>query len=366
MDDRAESLLRDSGLAGAAHRIDEEWLSRVLAQDYGLNGELTRIATEKDATYRLRSAGQVSDDLFLVKVSHPEEPLDVVRCQVDVIAWIAQADHAIPLQTVRPALDGRTWSRLQDETGQFGGVLRVYRFIPGRLLADENPGPAQRRAVGSMLARVDLALAGFSHPGEDQVLAWDLTRFLSLESLVELEGDAGRRALARQVFDAFRDRVAGQLSGARTQVLHGDFSPYNVVVDPDAPDYISGVIDFGDVVRGPVVFDPAVLLGNHLLPAPRHPWADARDLLDGYRQAFPLSAKEVGLVAVASAARITLRALIANWRIDRGSDRAEYVREHARHDWGRIANVVDLGFDAAHTYLLRGDGQRSAPTPTKE
>lgn len=355
MDDRAERLLRDSGLAGAAHRIDEDWLSRVLEQEYGLSGALTRIDTEKDATFRLRGSDDESDDAFLVKISHPEEPLDVVRCQIDVIAWIAHHDDGIPLQTVRPALDGRTWRRLQDETGQFGGILRVYRFIPGRLFADENPGPAQRRTVGAMLGRVDLALAAFSHPGENQVLAWDLSRFLTLEPLIDREGDEGRRELARHVFDAFRERVENQLPSARVQVLHGDFSPYNVVVDPATSDYVTGVIDFGDVVRGPVVFDPAVLLGNHLLPAPRHPWSDARDLLDGYREAFPLSAEEVGLVTLASAARVTLRALIANWRIDHGSDRADYVRQHARHDWSRVANVVDLGFDAAHTYLLHGD-----------
>lgn len=355
MDDRVESLLRGSGLAGDAHLVDEDWLSRVLEQEYGLRGELTRIDTEKDATYRLRDAEVDADEQFLVKVSHPEEPLDVVRCQVDVISWIAQVDAGIPLQTVRAALDGSTWRRLQDETGQFCGILRVYRFIPGHLLADESPDPAQRRAVGAMLARVDLALADFSHPGESRVLAWDLTRFLTLQPLVERETDARRRALATLVFDAFRERVEDQLPQARTQVLHGDFSPYNVVVAPIAEAYVAGVIDFGDVVRGPVVFDPAVLLGNHLLSAPRHPWSDARDLLDGYRGVFPLSADEVGLVAVASAARVLLRALIANWRIDCGSDRAAYVRQHAAHDWSRIANVVDLGFDAGHTYLLHGD-----------
>lgn len=355
MDAATEALLRDTGLAGEAHRVDEDWLSRVLDQEYGLRGTLSRIDTEKDATFRLRPTDRAGDGGYLVKVSHPDEPLDVVRCQVDVVGWLETVDAGIPVQSVRLARDGRSWRPLRDETGEFAGVLRVHRFLTGPLLADETPGPEARRAVGAMLGRVDTALQSFAHPGESPVLAWDLRRFLTLEPLIDLEDDARRRELAHEVFAAFRDRVQPHLATARTQVIHGDFSPFNVVVDPASDEYVTGVIDFGDTLRGPVVFDPAVLLGNHLLPAPRHPWADARDLLDGYRDVFPLTAQEVELVAVASAARVTLRALIATWRLAHDTDRADYVRQHAFHDWGRVANVIDLGFDAAHAYLLHHD-----------
>ena len=352
MDADTETLLHRSGLAGEAHRVDEDWLARVLDQEYGLIGDLSRLDTEKDATYHLRPAGTGSSDEFLVKISHPDEILDVVRCQIDVIGWIEGANAGIPMQSVRPARDGRPWRRFQDETGEFAGILRVYRFLPGALLVGETPSSDQRRAVGAMLGRVDTALGGFAHPGESPVLAWDLSRFLTLEPLIELEGDLRRATLAREVFAAFRARVEPHLATGRTQVIHGDFSPYNVVVDPAVDEYVTGVIDFGDTLRGPVVFDPAVLLGNHLQPAPRHPWEVARDLLDGYRRVFPLTDQEVGLVAVASVARVTLRALIATWRLENGADRADYIRRHAFHDWDRVANALDFGFDAAADYLL--------------
>lgn len=352
MDAETEALLRDTGLAGTAHRVDEEWLARVLDQQYGLRGTLSRLDTEKDATFRLCGVEADAVDEFLVKVSHPEEPLDVVRCQVDVIEWIERTDPGIPLQNVRAALDGRRWRHFDDETGQAAGILRVYRYLPGLLLAEAAPSPAQRRAVGAMLGRVDTVLAEFAHPGETPLLVWDLRRFLRFEPLIELEADERRRELARHVFGAFREEVQPRLDTARSQVIHGDFSPYNVVVDPSAEASVTGVIDFGDTMRAPVVFDPAVLLGNHLSTGPRHPWGEARDLLDGYREVFPLSDEEVGMVAVASAARVVLRALIATWRLEQGTDRADYVRRHAVHDWGRVAGVVDLGFDAAHAYLL--------------
>lgn len=352
MDAATEALLSGTGLAGESHSIDEDWLARVLEQDYGLVGDLLRLRTEKDVTYRLRGTDAAAGGEFLVKVSHPEEPVDGVRCQLDAVDFIERTDQRIPVQSILRASDGRSWRRLIDETGEFAGILRVHRFIPGSLLADEDPAPKDRRAVGAMLGRVDAALGSFEHPGDEPVLAWDLGRFLALEPLIDLEGDEGRRALASEVFAAFRERVQPHLATARTQVLHGDFSPHNVVVDSATEGYVTGVIDFGDIMRGPVVFDPAVMLGNHLLSAPRAPWPHARDLLDGYRSVFPLNDQEVALVAVASVARVTLRALLATWRIERGSDRADYVRQHAAHDWGRVANALDFGFDAAHAFLM--------------
>ena len=44
----------------------------------------------------------------------------------------------------------------------------------------------------------------------------------------------------------------------------GDFSPFNVLVDPDKPDYVTGIIDFGDVVRTSVIFDISVTMANLL------------------------------------------------------------------------------------------------------
>lgn len=357
MEHDVEQLFRDSGLTAPAHRVNETRLHRLLGEDYGLSGRLRRVDTEKDATYRLAptEGGSHSEREFLVKVSQPDEPSDVVQCQVDAVRWIEHEDPEIPVQTILPARDGAHLRVLTDEAGEYCGRLRVHRFIPGTMLADADPTPAQLRTVGSMLGRIDGVLSGFTHPGAERVLVWDLTRFLQFEALIDQEPDAERRSGARAVFDAYRTWVAPRLSTARTQVIHGDFSPFNVVVDPEAEDYVTGVIDFGDVVRSPLVFDPAVLLGNHLLAAPEHPWVQARALLDGYRATLPLSDEEVGLVAVASAARVTLRALIANWRVRRGTDRADYVMEHARHDWGRVANVVAHGFSAARAYLLHHD-----------
>lgn len=51
-----EWLFRESGLTAPAHGVDDELLLGALREHYGLDGRLTRLDTEKDATYRLRSS----------------------------------------------------------------------------------------------------------------------------------------------------------------------------------------------------------------------------------------------------------------------------------------------------------------------
>lgn len=353
MIDETERLFREGGLLAQAPEIDEPILLAALDARYGITGRLVRLDTEADSTYRLRGERDGEPGEFLVKVSQPEEPLDVVRCQADVIAWIEATDPALPVQSIVPDRSGAPYGAFEDPVGSFRGLLRVHRFIPGSLLVEADPDPAQLREVGAALGRLDTALRNFEHPGTERVLVWDLARFVSFEPLIALEPDAGRRALAQRVFDGFAERVVPRLASARTQVIHGDFSPYNVVVDPgrDPGGFVTGIIDFGDTVRTPVVFDPAVLLCNHVREAPGHPWEAAGHLLAGYHREFPLEPDEVGMLVDATLARIALRALVSNWRISRGSDRADYIRTHAARDWIRLENALAHGYAAARDHL---------------
>lgn len=75
-------------------------------------------------------------------------------------------------------------------------------------------------------------------------------------------------------------------------------------------------------------------------------------MLVGYQRVLPLSEEEIRLLAVASIARVTLRALVTNWRIVHVPERAEYLRMHAREDWDRIENALDYGIDAGAAFLL--------------
>lgn len=345
-----QQLFEESGLTSRYEPIDEQVVATALQEHYRIAGTLERIDTEKDSTFRLRR----EDGDFLVKVSPPDEPLPVVLCQTDVIDWVERTDPSIPIQSVLRTHEGANHVPLHrsEGDGAYLGTLRVLEFIPGTMLGEAHPSPAQLGQVGAMLGRVDLALQGFTHEGLDRPLVWDIGRFMILEPLLEYETNPERRMMAEQVFDLYRERLEPVRADLRAQVIHGDLSAFNAVVDPDHEDFLTGVIDFGDVQYGPLIFEPAVLFANHLSPAPANPWLISRDMLVGYQRVMPLTEEEIRLLAVASIARVTLRALVTNWRIAHVPERAEYLRMHAREDWDRIENALNYGIDSGADFLL--------------
>ncbi|MEU0414081.1 phosphotransferase [Streptomyces griseorubiginosus] len=339
-------LLEESGLTSSHEPVDVALVSILLAEHYRLDGTLDRLATEKDDTFRLRTdAGD-----HLVKVSPPDEAEAVVDLQTAAMRFLERAAPQLPVQRVRPSLDGddSVTVRLRDGRRR---ILRVFDFVSGPVLAQISPDTKQLARAGEMLGRIDVALKEFTHPADGRALVWDIRHFHQLTSLVQYTTDPEHRRLAREVFWNFDEAVVPKLSDLETQVIHGDFSPHNVVVDPHSDEhFVTGVIDFGDTVRSAVIFDPAVPMANLLGRTPEQPWRDACAFLAGYRTQRPIRDAELPLLPVAALARLTLRALLTNWRAERAPDRREYLLSHARDDWTNIerALAVSLNDVVAH------------------
>src|SRR5687768_11711287 len=256
----------ESGLASAHEPVDVTLVETLLEQRYRLRGRLERLATEKDDTFRLTTG---SGD-HLVKVSPPGEDESVVDLQTAAMRFLEDIAPELPVQRVRLTVDGT-------DSVALGGarILRVFGFVNGPVWAGAGRDARQLAAAGEMLGRVDVALAGFAHPADGRGLAWDLKHFHHLTGLVTHTPDAGHRRLAGDVSRLFGEFVVPRLNGLETQVIHGDYSPYNVVVDPHGEPFVTGVIDFGDTVRSALIFDPAVPMANLLGRGQENPWQDA-------------------------------------------------------------------------------------------
>ncbi|MER7407420.1 phosphotransferase [Streptomyces sp. NPDC000070] len=344
--DFAQRLLEESGLTSSHEPIDVMLVSSFLEERYRLNGRLGRLATEKDDTFRLSTD---SGD-YLVKVSAPDEAEAVVALQTAAMRYLETTAPHLPVQRVKLTADGddHVTISLNDGGTRF---LRVFDFVEGQVLADVNPDAERLATAGEMLGLIDVALRPFTHPADRRGLAWDIRHFHRLTELVEHTPSPEHRQLARSVFRLFGENVVPRLSDLETQVIHGDFSPYNIVVDPKSDDhFVTGVIDFGDTVRSAVIFDPAVPMANLLGRTPDHPWRDACAFAEGYQRQRPIQASELPLLPVAALARLILRALITNWRAERAPERREYLLGHAKDDWINIERSLAVSVDdvAAH------------------
>jgi Ser/Thr protein kinase RdoA (MazF antagonist) len=193
------------------------------------------------------------------------------------------------------------------------------------------------RGIGAMLARLSMALKDFAHPRQDRLLIWDLQRFHRMRPLLDYAGDRASESLARRIFDQFDEIARPALPLLTKQVVHGDFSRYNVLVDDEVPGYVRGVIDFGDVVRTAVVFDIAVGMANLLCADPGDPWDHALQFLGGYLTVRPVADDELAVLAVSAQARLLLRALMARWRAIEDPSRRDYLLSHSETDWSHLA-----------------------------
>ncbi|MGX1471748.1 UNVERIFIED_CONTAM: hydroxylysine kinase [Streptomyces canus] len=347
----AQRLLEESGLTSSHEPIDETLVSILLDRHYRLDGRLGRLATEKDDTFKLQT--DASD--YLVKVSPPDEAEAVVHLQTAAMRFLESAAPQLPVQRVRRPLDGDDSVAVRLNDGR-SRILRVFDFVAGPVLAQTSPDAKQLARAGEMLGRIDGALKAFRHPADRRSLVWDIRHFHELASLIQYTRDPEHRRLAREVFWNFGEAVVPMLNDLETQVIHGDFSPYNVVVDPSSDDhFVTGVIDFGDTVRSAVIFDPAVPMANLLGRTPQQPWRDACAFLAGYQRERPIEDTELPLLPVAALARLTLRALITNWRAERAPERRDYLLAHAKDDWVNIERALAVGLNHV-VALLRESG----------
>jgi Ser/Thr protein kinase RdoA (MazF antagonist) len=310
-------------------------VSSLLQRNYHLTGRLEPLPTEKDDTFRLRTG---STD-YLVKVSPPDEAQAVVGLQTAAMRFLESAAPELPVQRVALTGGGRDNVVIESDDGT-ARVLRVFGFVDGVVCARTNPDGEQLAKVGEMLGRVDVALEAFSHPADRRGLVWDIRHFHELTELVEHTPNAEHRRLADKVFRLFKATIVPVLSDLEAQVIHGDYSPYNVVVDEQSDDYVTGVIDFGDTMRSALIFDPAVALANLVGRTPEQPWREACAFVAGYERTRPIKDGELPLLPVAALARLTLRALITNWRAERVPHRRDYLLEHAKDDWVNVERAM--------------------------
>lgn len=257
--------------------------------------------------------------------------------QSAVMEWLNNHTSAWEVQNVITTLDGESIVPIQTKSVRY---LRVLTYISGDIMATVPVDEEQLILTGRAAGEIDMALRGFAHQHDLHPLVWDLANVPTLEILQEELTDENLRALAAEAFERFTRNVVPLMGELETQVIHGDFSPYNVLVSAESADFVSGIIDFGDAVRTCVIFEPAVSVCNLLGKWADDPWGAPLAYLRGYLSSYQMLPAHAVLIADAATARLALRAVVSQWRAQRLPDRREYIESHAKHDRDNLAMAL--------------------------
>jgi hydroxylysine kinase len=307
-----------AGGTGAPHPIGPpvkpQHIELWCGQHFGQHGSATPLAGEIDLNFKLTTN---DGSRYVAKLAHSGEDRDALDFQSKALQHIASRGAGLPVPCVIPAGDGADVADVVTPSGE-RRMLRLMSWLDGTPLSEVRLNDATRSNVGALAACTALALQGFSHPAERRALKWDMTQAAALAPWLEVLR-ADLQSLPKLFFDRFITGFLPEISRFRSQVVHNDLNLFNLLVDPADETSVSGCIDFGDMVRVPLIIDLAVAAAYQ---------ADAKDAVGSiitmaraYHERLPLEPQELDWLVDLTAMRAAMTVIITHRtsRLDPGN-----------------------------------------------
>lgn len=286
-------------------------------RDFGLEGRLTPLYSERDQNFRV-SGGTDGD--WVLKISNAEEPRALVEAQIQALQFLERTAPDLPLPRVRNGAGGDPIVTLTGAKGASHACFAL-SWLPGGIASDAGLRTEDLRAIGAMIAKVERGLRGFFHPAlGGRGLLWDI------RELPKLASKTGYLGLWRDWADGFLARLFSEilprLERLPAQVIHGDVHGHNLILGSDRQ--ISGIIDFGDMFHGPAILNLTNAMADFL-----HDNEDTLGmwaaLVQGYAGQRRIEPEELDLLYDLALARALATVLITATRASEAADQSDYI-----------------------------------------
>ncbi|MEL6868503.1 MAG: aminotransferase class III-fold pyridoxal phosphate-dependent enzyme [Pseudomonadota bacterium] len=308
---------------------------------YPDSGTLTQLDGELDLNF--------CDAHAVYKVMREDCDAALVDMQCAVLTHLAGT--AVPVSAIVLTATGKHFDTITDENGD-DRLVWAQRRLPGMPAQRISPiSDAMLERIGQHVAQLHDALATFDHAALDRRFEWHPLQatgvFKSAQSLhIHTDGEL----IARIAHDIATPAVA-QLQTLPQQALHNDLNDCNLLALPQANATAtwSGVIDFGDTCRGPVISDVANVCAYFMINAAR-PFDAMAAIVRGYGASQTLSRAEAQLLWPLILSRLCVSAIVAHNAVVSGRDDPylqisqaallDFLRTHADTDPARVLQQI--------------------------
>lgn len=284
--------------------------ARQVAMDlFGLEGEFKPLESERDQNYRITTP---QGTVVVFKISNVNEEFGVLDFQTKALMHFESRDHTLPVPRVVRNKSGEAISRFTSSKGEqhFSHVLT---YLEGSLVENGEFNPILLRNIGATLGKIDLALRSFYHSNAGHEIVWDVMRCLQLRPHTQHIQDLGVRKNVDSVFDRMEKVVLPKLRNMRHQVIHADAHNLNTLFNPDLPNEVAGILDFGDMHFAPLPMEIAVAADFDYFPIEH--WVDGLcALTQGYDRVYPLEETEIDVIFDLVLCRLAMVATVIAWR----------------------------------------------------
>ncbi len=337
-------------LSQARPRLRSEEAESLVRNTFGIDATfVSELPSERDQNFLLREA---SGRELILKIASAAEARSILDFQNQALERVARRNPSLPVPRLRNTPAGATIADVIDGNGG-AHFCRLFDYLPGRPLASVRPHRDELlRNVGRFMGRLDVALADLSHEAESRPLKWRVenAREILNDGIALTEGpdEPDKKDLLRFFLALFETEVEPRLRALPRGAIHNDANDYNLLVD-DKGD-VSGILDFGDMVEGPLVAEAANAAAYCMLDE-RDPLRAARLVVSGYHEKRPLGEDELSVLFPLIATRLAMSVSISARQFRDEPDK-EYLRVSEAGAW-RLLSWIRQQPERLGRYALR-------------
>ncbi|XP_068140178.1 hydroxylysine kinase [Drosophila tropicalis] len=357
-----------SEIKPTVHLEDVESLVRRL---YGISiNEVKELKAYDDRNYLILEDGNIKNPLIVSHCPHgyvlkilnslDSKKVEFVDGQNQLLLYLAKQNVKCP----RPIANavGKYYS-VEQLSGK-SHVVRLFEFLPGKMFHEAQMSKNLLFQSGEFLAKLDRSLKNFTHTAyETHKSLWMLQSVPQLRDFIYAVEDQDRRTLCEEIIEAFESKVLSALETLDHQIIHGDYNEQNIVVSlaKNGLDWsVSGVIDFGDTSKSPLVFELGIALAYMMLQA--KDLSSGGIFLAGFTSIQTISEQELGYLKYCVAARLAQSLIMSSYThtLDPTND---YVLVTQAEGWrmidelwrNNLETIDELWATTGHQYLTQSN-----------
>ena len=337
--------------------LDAAEAEALVAEHYGFQASARPLVSERDQNFLITAA---DGDVSILKVANAAEPREVTRFQIDALLHIENhGDDALCVPRIISCNSGDSAFEIRTRQGEH--LCRMVTFLPGKLMGESAASSIVARSLGGTLARLDLALSEYTHPGEQQPLLWDMKKATALRRLLPQVSRERDRSLLAATLEEFESLSLTAFEALPWQVIHNDANPANVLLNDNG--VVSGLIDFGDMLRSPRIIELAVAAA-YLRVFEGNPLAMIVELVAGYHAVAPLERAEVAALHTLIKTRLASTVLILAWRSQLREPDDDYLSAASASEAGalpfleRMSEIPGDNAEAIYSQVCASEGAR--------
>ncbi|HEK84912.1 MAG: aminotransferase class III-fold pyridoxal phosphate-dependent enzyme [Candidatus Saccharicenans sp.] len=292
--------------------LNQKEVRSFLKERYGLNNQqIKSIAGDRSQNFLVETDRK---EKYVIKISSAFDHLEELDFENQVMILLGKEFPEYIFPSPEPDAEGQLISIYQKGKNESYRV-RLFAYLPGTYLAELKQIPPRLwREAGDLLAKIDVGLKNFYHPGQKRLLPWDIKNVLWAKDRLIFVRDPRLKRQLDYCLLQYEMRVLPISHRLRTQVIYGDTNEHNLLLTSPQPEKarIKGLLDFGDMTESFLVNELAIALTYALMIQPAE--NVAKEILSAYHQKNPLRPEELDILFYLLLARITISLTMSAWR----------------------------------------------------